>query len=136
MHQTTKYALNLIDPADEFSPDPLNENFTSLDAELGKRLVFAHSSYSGSGKYGSANKNRLQFSFKPIMLVIVATNGGYSAGNWVWLRNANTGQVAEYQSVNLTWLDNAVEWYNNESDVEQLNASNIRYSYLALGTNS
>ena len=34
MTQTTKYKLNLIEPKDTFSPDPLNDNMTRVDAAL------------------------------------------------------------------------------------------------------
>ena len=35
MQQTQKYALNLIERSDVFSPDPLNENMEKVEAALG-----------------------------------------------------------------------------------------------------
>ena len=34
MQQTSKYKLNLIDPSDDFSPDPLNANANTLETQL------------------------------------------------------------------------------------------------------
>ncbi len=66
MHQTTKYALNLIDPADEFSPDPLNENANKIDAELACRPRYHLFQYTGDKQLTRTHT----FPFEPQMVLI------------------------------------------------------------------
>ena len=161
MQHTDKYNLNIIETTDAFSPEPLNENARTLEAQLAAldaakaaqadfdglagrvgtletgRLFFKLGSYTGAGSYGSDSRNRLEFDFKPIALFIINTQGVGSGGR-PWLRGSNAGFTiqgsSQTYSATISWGDRAIEWYNTSAPDAQLNSRNTKYAYLALGT--
>lgn len=115
----------------------------ALAGQLGEldaaRLRFKFDSYTGNGRSGTTNPTRLEFDFKPLMVIIASASPIY--GGRPWLRGVTratsaqleTGQV---KSATLTWEDRAVEWvnYTNSDTAEfRLNSNNATYIYLAIG---
>ncbi len=130
MHQTTKYALNLIDPADEFSPDPLNENAQIIDAALAGNLRWKYGSYVGNGQSGEKNPRTLTFDFKPLFVAVTHETSA-SFRDW-WVRGEKYG-FANSASTYLTWTDNGVSWYS-AGDGGQFNEQSKKYYYLVIGS--
>lgn len=147
MQQTEKYKLNLIDPSDEFSPEPLNQNaetveaqfqareaaekalddkFTTADAAIQKNLGsggsnarIAWGSYEGSGQCGKDHPNRLEFDFKPCLLFV----HGYA-----WMV-----RPSGYSSAGtVTWGEQDVSWWSSATG-SQCSNSNMTYYYMAVG---
>lgn len=158
MQHTDKYNLNIIETADAFGPEALNENARTLETQLaaldaGKaaqtdfealagqvgtleagRLYWKLGTYFGSNRYGSGGSNILTFDFKPIAIIILNTSNAFHGGH-LWVRGAYRGcaqsSASSYSTV--IWGDRTVEWYGDSASA-QLNNSNNSYAYLALGT--
>ena len=139
MQHTKTCNFNIIETSDPFSPEPLNENTRSVEAQLASvrgefaaadagqaaqlsaltgrvgaleqgRLVYKLDTYKGTG----SSPTRLEFDFKPL-LVIVDDPTGPVYGGRVWLRGITHGTSGQHESglyryVTLTWEDRAVEW--------------------------
>lgn len=100
------------------------------------RLVFKFDTYIGSGTYTSKNPSRLEFDFKPLLLLI-APVASTSTGGFPWLRGQTSGKTLQnnsYQIIGstLTWEDRAVSWYGGSSSV-QMSEKDTVYYYFALG---
>lgn len=97
--------------------------------------------YSGSGKYGSGNKNTLTFASTPKLLIVQpvtnqshADYGGFIAINGVKVLRAGglSDDVNNSESqISLTW-GTTVTWYNATDAYFQQNASGWTYAYLAI----
>lgn len=97
--------------------------------------------YSGSGKYGSGNKNALTFTAKPKLLIVMpvsnsshADYGGFVALRGVTILRAGglSDDVGNSESqLHLTW-GTTVSWYNATNMYFQQNASGWTYAYLAI----
>ena len=113
---------------------------TALAALEAGQLRFKYSTYTGDGTSGKSNPTRLEFDFKPLLL-IVSSPGSPIYGGRVWLRGAARGTSAQLEtgtvkSVTLTWEDRAVEWVNygvNDNAELRLNIDGSTYYYFALG---
>ena len=112
-----------------------------MDTTLAGQLRFKYDSYIGDGTRGTDNPTRLEFDFKPLML-LVSSPGSYTYGGRPWLRGISRGRTVELPSgavhtVSLTWEDRAVEWVNSsdsDSAGHRMNVNNTVYYYLALGS--
>lgn len=116
-----------------------------------KKAKIATGTYSGTGKYGSANKNSLTFGFVPKVVIIaedkyfsnmvgyaigsgVFVNGGTSGFTAVGYAHTTSGQsTVSVYGVVVTWNGNTVAWYNREDYYGQLNYSGATYHYIAIG---
>lgn len=97
--------------------------------------------YTGSGKYGSGNKNTLTFTAQPKLLIVMpisnsshADYGGFVALRGVTILRAGglSDDVSNSESqLRLTW-GTTVSWYNNTDQYFQQNASGWTYAYLAI----
>lgn len=134
MQQTEKYQLNLIDPSDDFSPEPLNENARALETQLsahetaigsgGKTARIAFGSYVGNNEYGKEHPNVLTFDFKPVLVILVGH---------VLIRGFTSSMFSGGFHVTLTWGENSVSWYQGNGAGYQENAKDVTYSYVAIG---
>ena len=96
------------------------------------QLRFKFGQYTGDGTSGSKNPNRLEFDFKPMVVIVHAHTG--TDGGYPWVRGQyNSYTAGTVQSVILNWGENTVEWYNNGSEKAQLNTVNVVYDYIAIG---
>ncbi len=148
MQQTNQYKLNLIESGDTFSAQPINENTEKLEGALlaqvqaiedakASGLQVVTGSYTGTGTYGSKNKNTLTFPFDPLVLILAQADSGHCAG--VWLQGTSSGisyiSDNDAATVILTWTDRSVSWQNPSGSLYQLNESGRTYRYIALGLN-
>ena len=164
MERTENYQLCLWDPEDKVLRTDFNEDNekieqalaeletdkaeqTALSALVGQvtaleqgQLRFKFDTYAGNDEAGSSHPTRLDFDFKPLMLLIIHPSSQYYGG-FPWLRNMSQGRCFINSSGNtnylrITWEDRAVQWYSPYSNAEgadQLNAKGTTYRYLALG---
>lgn len=158
MKHTDKFDLNIIETTDAFSPEPLNENTQALEALLAAkaaqadfdglagrvgaletgRLLWKLGTYSGNGSYGSGSRNRLEFDFMPIAIIIINTTSPFT-GSHLWIRNCARGITygtgsAGSGHVLIAWGARTIEWYSTDHTEYQLNKSGVSYAYLVLGT--
>ena len=84
--------------------------------------------YTGTGTYGSSNKNSLTFDAEPLFLLI--NGGGYTA--YMTKSGCSYGWCGpdSYRSMNKTW-GKTVTWYNTGNYQLQLNVSGTTYTYMA-----
>ena len=97
----------------------------------------AAGSYTGTGTFGSGNKNSLTLDFAPKRISIIHSTGigfgeliingstvyGYSNTNWAGAFLALEGSIS----------GNTVSWYNATDQGSQLNTSTETYLYVAEG---
>lgn len=108
--------------------------------------------YTGTGKSGSANKNKITFPFTPKILIVyekessvsyeaprtfIAMYGQKITFSTLTGSDGNTGQNNTYgYNLYLTWSSTQVTWYfNNASGYHyaQLNESGRTYNYILIG---
>ncbi len=137
MQHTTKYQLNLIEPSDEFSPDPLNDNMNKVEELFAGQLKFEAGSYTGNGR--TSEDIRLEFGIRPFM-VIVYHSTDIEYGGFPWYRDARYGRTSKLGSSSwdgpeLTWTDNTVSWHVSNNYVIKcfLNEADVVYNYFAIG---
>lgn len=93
--------------------------------------------YVGSGVYGSENKNSLTFDFVPKIVFIVGNNPntdyGYTLGilwdKWGIMFQWNS----DHEELRTSVTGNTIEWYSPSYAKDQMNISNITYTYIAFG---
>lgn len=96
-------------------------------------------SYTGTGKYGSANKNTLTFNFIPKIVIIRSfVDDGYNAdgSTILFVYPATNGSYfeAEYKrDIVGSWADKTLSWYSSENASDQFNRSGTKYVYFAVG---
>ena len=104
------------------------------------RLRYKFDSYTGTGTWGSGNATKLEFDFKPLMVIVVhPSNEAY--GGCPWLYGMRYGRSVLHSSggvsdVRLTWTERSVQWvpdYSQSTAATQLNDSGVQYQYFALG---
>ncbi|HIT31696.1 MAG TPA: hypothetical protein IAC25_02515 [Candidatus Enterenecus stercoripullorum] len=88
--------------------------------------------YTGSGTYGSGNRNTLNFDFEPKLVIIQGTSGRTAiltkpSGIGVSIGPSDTAQI------NVTWNGNSVSWYSRQNAANQMNTNSESYSYTAFG---
>lgn len=137
MERTEHYQLCLWEKDDPVLRTDFNENNEKLDAILAGQLQFAAGEYTGDGKAGKEHPNRIEFPFKPLLVVVNdPTSSNY--GGMLWLRGASGGPSFHNSStvtaVSLIWEDHAVSWYDSSGSLYiQLSKAGITYTYFALG---
>ena len=106
--------------------------------EITGALRAEEGSYTGTGRYGSANPNTLTFSFAP-KLVIVQPSGGGAYGP-MFVRDSATATAVNYhetsQASTIIWSNGGktLSWYTQSNMVDfQLNKNNYEYIYIAIG---
>lgn len=142
-------AFDGIDKALKANADAIGEKATASALEAlaqnlgvhGRNARIAFGSYTGTGTYGSANPNTLQFDFKP-MLVFVAIakwDGGVNNPT-VLMRPRTVGTsrpiLDSNSQLNVTWGDKSVSWYKISSEgtaYSQLNNLDSKYLYTVIG---
>ena len=161
MQHTDKYNFNIIEPSDVFGPELLNENTrtlvaqldavrnefadagSALDGRLGTletgRLLWTTGTYTGNGNYGASSPTRIEFPFRPLM-VLIADSWDISYGGFPWVYGQSVGKshhVSNYTSgVTIRWSSRAIEFYTttvNTYGSHQLNQPGRPYVYFALG---
>lgn len=124
-------------------PPAVSDGFTYTalgmigDALPGVKI--ATGSYTGTGTYGSANRNTLTFDFVPKAVIIITalTSSSNSSPSVTLIVGGNSIVFGYSWSSSLygstvTISGNGVSWYNS-SAANQMNASNKTYNYIAFG---
>ena len=94
-------------------------------------------SYLGTGTYGQSNPNTINFSLNPQMVVIIDTTT--FAVSVIMVNPCTVATKSNTSSsgmdLHVTWGANSVSWYsdNSPSANKQINVSNNRYYYIAIG---
>lgn len=97
----------------------------------------ATGSYTGTGKYGSNNKNSLTFDFEP-QLVILANVNSYNGIPMHAIFQRNQSSYIYYTGGPVSWSGKTMSWYTTETNASnganyQLNTSGKTYNYIAIG---
>lgn len=102
-------------------------------------------SYKGTGAVGSANPNRLTFSFAPKLVIVseksYSTVSGMFYGSFTWIdgMTSTVGPVGSYGNHTryYTQTENGLSWYvgtaTGATARMQLNEKDVEYRYFALG---
>ena len=155
MEQTPNYALSQWDEQDRILREDFNANNAKVEQALAAQAAtlaqytaalagcgnckIVYGSYTGNGKYGSANPNRLTFDHKPV-LVFVQEKNYVSNTDDFHLRMVRDSAWANgipdnyYFGQTVSWGDKSVSWYSavtNNGDT-QFNKSSTVYIYVAL----
>ena len=133
MNHTTNYQLNQWAKSDRVLMEDFNSDNQKIDAALGTIPKLAVGTYTGTGKYGTTNKSKLTFPFKPsLVLIFHPADSNYQA---VCLpgSDGNTRPFgANTPYLYATWSGNTVSWYSTDADNYQFNSKNAVYCYLAV----
>lgn len=131
MTKTQNYHLNKPEPNDPLRVEDFNENADIIDGLLAGGVKIQTGTYTGTGGYGSGNKNTLTLDFPPKFLMVWG-GGAYNAQG-----NSGTNFFVRYDyyywDCVTTWSGNTVTWYSSDNDSVQMNDSGKTYYYLALG---
>ena len=106
-------------------------------------VKLATGTYTGTGTYGTNNKNSLAFDFEPKVVIIappcndvyvppylcVAVRGQ----EWAIFSNTSSSVDRTTYGVQVTWSGNTFSWHNTKSADYQLNRSGWNYPYIAIG---
>ena len=145
--------LHLWEPGDSVLRTEFNENWEKLDASSaqaqadlangldaitavlnagGKLARIAWGSYTGNGKYGSANKTKLTFDFTP-RLVFVGSNedAAYDFNRFMY-PHTNGCNKNQGTALTVAWGNNSIQWFAS-GDAYQMNESGKKYYYVAVG---
>lgn len=166
MKRTTNYALPTWEKSDFIQMSDFNDLTQKTDAALkanadaigekaaaaalealaqnlgvhGRNARIAFGSYTGTGTYGSANPNTLQFDFKPMLVFVAIAAWDSGVENpIIFLRNRTAGSsTPSYDrdsKLVVSWTDTAVSWYMTSSETAyyQLNHPDAIYYYTAIG---
>lgn len=104
--------------------------------------VVVHGMYLGTGTYGADGRNRLEFPFNKILMVVVAGDGDEDA-HFIYIGQIGaTGTNKESRAIHYEDLGNVLEWWvaytGNYSVVpsDQANVAGTLYHYFAVGLKS
>ena len=152
MTKTTNYQLPKWEKTDRVQMKDFNDMTATLDAALKANADTAAaasaavalcgnckietSTYTGNGKYGSANPTTLTFPKKPTLLFVLASSGnGFmlmvtdkapdTTNAFVYFNGTTWG------AVNLSWQGSTLRFYNNEYVTWQGNESGVVYQVVA-----
>lgn len=131
---TPNYQLHQWEPQDPFLRTDFNEDLQKIDNGLHEKLSESTGSYVGTGKFGPANKNVLEFEVSP-QIVLVLGMGDMA----VFFRDNPESATLGSHSAPLTvqWSSNSIEWSTPGgnslfNEYMQMNAASITYRYFVL----
>ena len=122
-----------IDTALKANADGVAALQTALASCGNCKIVYG--TYTGTGKSGSANPNKLTFSGKPVLVIVQAQSNTTDFDFHLRLVRGcgwAVGDRGNYSYTNsVAWGENYVSWYNDKAET-QFNLQNSVYSYIAL----
>ena len=101
-------------------------------------------SYTGTGTYGSDNKNSLTFDGTPKLLIVSSTVTSAYGGRHTYPQlifvYGESGDIASlitsgsevFSSAKVSGIGNTVSWYSADEAAQQLNVSGTKYNYIAI----
>ena len=151
MTDTPNLGLHTWAAQDPVDVTEINENFTQLDTECtdlaqslsaltaevgsgGHNCRIATGTYVGNGKYGSTEKNSLQFNFVPALVMIRAQSQN-EPSPCILMRGATHGTAygLTTHEVSAAWSAKGVSWYSTEGAYYQANQNGVTFVYLVFG---
>ena len=122
-----------IDTALKGNADGVAALQTALASCGNCKIVYG--TYTGNGKSGSANPNKLTFDGKPVLVIVQAQSNTTDFDFHLRLVRGcgwAVGDRGNYSYTNsVAWGENYVSWYNDKAET-QFNLQNSVYSYIAL----
>lgn len=131
------------------TPDgALNALCNAIEDLINSKIQIETGTYVGDGTSGSSNKNVLNFSFEPKLVIIQGKSfvnssseypmlGVYVWGNYyMWVVGASSTSVGGGGQVVASTSENKLSWYAKSTSSAaqyQLNYSNVTYQYFAIG---
>ena len=139
-NKTRHFGLSQWQSTDPIRVADFNADNQKLDDALAARAQLATGSYTGTGKFGSANPNTLTFPFEPKFVFVTHQSGEWYRQTLAGIRGMTGAYVYQsvlnsdyYNRATLTWDGKKLKWYNSGSAYYQLNESNAKYFYIAIG---
>ena len=134
MDYTQNLNLPQFEASDHIHHDDFNDAFRTLDA----MPRIATGRYTGDGTYGSAHPITLTFDFQPKVLLLFNCDGNSGMKAPMLLIAPYTLQhfaagTAGGAPIHVTWGENTVSWYNENSAIHQFNHIYGENYYVALG---
>jgi len=122
-----------IDTALKSSADGVAALQTALASCGNCKIVYG--TYTGNGKSGSANPNKLTFDGKPVLVIVQAQSNTTDFDFHLRMIRGCDWAVGDRNNYSYTnsvaWGENYVSWYNNKAET-QFNLQGSVYSYIAL----
>ncbi len=122
-----------IDTALKSSADGVAALQTALASCGNCKIVYG--TYTGTGKAGSANPNKLTFDGKPVLVIVQAQSNTTDFDFHLRMIRGCDWAVGDRNNYSYTnsvaWGENYVSWYNNKAET-QFNLQGSVYSYIAL----
>ena len=122
-----------IDTALKSSADGVAALQTALASCGNCKIVYG--TYTGNGKSGSANPNKLTFDGKPVLVIVQAQSNTTNYDFHLRLVRGcgwAVGDRGNYSYTNsVAWGENFVSWTNDDAET-QFNLQGSVYSYIAL----
>ena len=151
MENTSNYGLKRWDGEDRILHTEFNDNWEKIDTALKSsadeaaalqtalascgNCKIVYGTYTGTGKYGRENPNKLTFSGKPVLVIVQAQSNTTDFDFHLRLVRGcgwAVGDRGNYSYTNsVAWGENYVSWYNDKAET-QFNLQNSVYSYIAL----
>ena len=149
--ETPNYRLSRWAGTDRILVEEFNDNWDKIDTALKSNAdgvaalqtalascgncKIVYGTYTGSGKSGSANPNKLTFDGKPVLVIVQAQSNTTDFDFHLRLVRGcgwAVGDRGNYSYTNsVAWGENYVSWYNDKAET-QFNLQNSVYSYIAL----
>lgn len=133
LSDTTAAAINALIGS---TPETPNDAFSALTNILSGRVKIETGYYTGTGTYGTANKNSLTFDFVPKFIAICyesTSDTGYNSGFIVCGAGGKGGGSSLANGLVSSVTSTTVYWYSTSSAQVQLNTSGFTYKYVAVG---
>ena len=151
MNKTANFQLTQWEKTDRIMMEDFNRDNAAIDAALKSNADKAaalqtalascgnckivYGTYTGTGKYGRENPNKLTFSGKPVLVIVQAQSNTTDFDFHLRLVRGcgwAVGDRGNYSYTNsVAWGENYVSWYNDKAET-QFNLQNSVYSYIAL----
>lgn len=151
MENTSNYGLKRWDGEDRILHTEFNDNWDKIDTALKSsadgvaalqtalascgNCKIVYGTYTGNGKSGSANPNKLTFDGKPVLVIVQAQSNTTDFDFHLRMIRGCDWAVGDHNNYSYTnsvaWGENYVSWYNNKAET-QFNLQGSVYSYIAL----
>lgn len=151
MNKTANFQLTQWEKTDRIMMEDFNRDNAAIDAALKSsadgvaalqtalascgNCKIVYGTYTGTGKYGRENPNKLTFSGKPVLVIVQAQSNTTDFDFHLRLVRGcgwAVGDRGNYSYTNsVAWGENYVSWYNDKAET-QFNLQNSVYSYIAL----
>ena len=151
MNKTANFQLTQWEKTDRIMMEDFNRDNAAIDAALKANAdgvaalqtalascgncKIVYGTYTGNGKSGSANPNKLTFSGKPVLVIVQAQSNTTDFDFHLRMIRGCDWAVGDRDNYSYTnsvaWGENYVSWYNDKAGT-QFNLQGSVYSYIAL----